>query len=230
MDIKDIKAGMKVRLLGKHSYEDSYDNIEDFYKDCQNSERIQKMKEQGYGIVIALGADKKVIVNNEYNSFISGWLFSSSDLEPYEEEQNQQKNNTKSPKEWLLTPMAVCTVRSGGKFVTLSNERSPMLECEDNWSRDLKDEYDEKLSYIFDYKNSESICDIVKIEYNGQVVWERKEEKYYTLLEAIRAGKKIKYKGWQNFLDAQEVLNWTYVQQKEFVIEIINEKVWQVEG
>lgn len=224
MELKDIEIGMKVRLLGKHGLVDNFDNINDWYECGKNSYAVQEIQKQGYGIVVHINKNNVTITNNKNNDNSYNWLFLPSDLEPYEEEQNQQKNNTKSPKEWLLTPMAVCTTRSGDKFVTLSNERSPMLEYEDNWSNNLEREYDENLSYIFEYQNSESSSDIVKIEYNGEVVW----EKYYTLLEAIRTCKKIKYKNWNNYLDAQEVLNWVYVQQKEFLIEIINEVVWQV--
>lgn len=224
MELKDVKIGMKVRLLGKHGMWDNFDNINDWYEYKKDIYAVQEIQKQGYGIVININKDNDniTITNNKNDGNNYNWLFIPSDLEPYKEEE-------KSPKEWLLTPMVVCTVRSGDKFVVLSNGRSPMLKYESNWSKNLKGDYNEKLSYVFDYKNSESSSDIVKIEFNGEVVWERQEEKHYTLLEAIRTGKKIKYKNWLNFLVAQEVLNWAYVQQKEFVIEIINEKVWQVE-
>ena len=32
MDIKDIKVGMNVKLLGKHGF-DNYEDIEDWYED-----------------------------------------------------------------------------------------------------------------------------------------------------------------------------------------------------
>ena len=37
MDIKDIKVGMKVKLLGKHGFED-YEDIEDWYEDYEDIE------------------------------------------------------------------------------------------------------------------------------------------------------------------------------------------------
>ena len=50
MKLEDIKIGMKVKLLGKHTIDD-FDNIEDWFEDYYNEEDVQQIKEQGYGVV-----------------------------------------------------------------------------------------------------------------------------------------------------------------------------------
>ena len=86
MDIKDIKVGMKVRLLGKHGFEDNYDNIEDWYDMYQSIKSAQKIKEQGFAYVrnIENNNDKIEIAVANVNEDNGNWLFLPEDLEPYQ--------------------------------------------------------------------------------------------------------------------------------------------------
>ena len=54
MDIKDIKIGMKVRLLGKHGFGDDYDNIEDWFEDDERWDDVQQIKKQGFAVVTVI--------------------------------------------------------------------------------------------------------------------------------------------------------------------------------
>ena len=168
MDIKDIKIGMKVKLLGKHAgYSDKYDNIKDWFEDYYNEEDVQQIKKQGYGVIIYIDGDGEVWVSERENG--REWIFLPCDLEPYEE-----PTQTKSPKEWLLTPSVICTTRDNDKFIVLSNNRTPFLDggMYNNYSNNLDKEYNEELLYAENYPPN----DIVKITYGDKVVYERKEE------------------------------------------------------
>ena len=177
MRIEDIKVSMKVRLLSKHGLVNNYDNIEDWYKDCNYWEEVQQIKEQGFGIITDIKEYGDIWVSNTING--NKWRFLPSDLEPYEEESTQ----TKSPKEWLLTPSVICTTRNGREFVVVSNEVNVTLDNFNTWSGDLNLSYDEKLINAGDCPPS----DIMKITYGKEIVWERKEEvKKMTLKEIER--------------------------------------------
>ena len=82
MDIKDIKVGMKVRLLGKHRWGDNFDNIEDWYEDCKAWKDVQKIKERGYGVVKHIFVNGDISIQDEDETLFD-WSFSPEDLEPY---------------------------------------------------------------------------------------------------------------------------------------------------
>ena len=82
MDIKDIKVGMKVRLLGKHRLGDNIDNIEDWYEDCKAWKDVQKIKERGYGVVKHIFVNGNISIQDEDETLFD-WSFSPEDLEPY---------------------------------------------------------------------------------------------------------------------------------------------------
>ena len=81
MKLEDIKIGMKVRLLGKHAFDD-FDDIEDWFDFCNDFEEVQQIKEQGYGVVVDICADNNIGVADTIDG--DRWWFSISDLEPYE--------------------------------------------------------------------------------------------------------------------------------------------------
>ena len=82
MDIKDVKVGMKVKLLGKHGACDNYNNINDWFKNCNKLEDVQQIKEQGFGVVVEIGKCEVVWVSDCVDN--TSWCFLPSDLEPYE--------------------------------------------------------------------------------------------------------------------------------------------------
>ena len=219
MDIKDIKVGMKVRLLGKHALFDEYDNIDDWYEDCIKWEEVQRIKEQGFGVVTNIDEDGEVWVADDINNCV--WCFLSSDLEPYEEELTGESTSIKTPKKWLLTPLAIFITRDKTECITLRNNTACFIDDGTKWSEDLNEEYNEDLIYIDDYDGN----DIMQITYNGEVVWERKE--YMTLTDAIKTGKNIKHKDWTYFCCPTQAL--ITISNDVCLISLFTDKVWEVE-
>ena len=220
MKLKDIKTGMKVKLLGKHAAGDNYDNIEDFYDECNEIENVIKMKEQGYGIVVDIDEDYKIVVNNDFDEN-EGWYFLPSDIEPYEEE-TVQTIQEKTPKEWLMTPLAISSTRDGEEYVTLGDRY--LHDITDGKVFAIDSDYDDNLN---DICNDSVYCDIIKITYKDKVVWQRKEE-YYTLVEAIKFNKKVKHKDWDKFYGVNDVLITLAEKQNDFILKALSEKVWEV--
>ena len=178
MNIEDIKIGMKVELLSKHGCCNKYDNIEDWYNHCSNNKNVQQLKQQGYGYVVKIKKDCNMIWVDEAEDG-TGWCFTSLDLKIYEEE----KEIIKTPKEWLLTPKAIFTVRSEFECITLGDGTAIIINNGNLWSTDLDFCYREDLSYYNRFSEHIKANDIMKIEYNGKIVWERKEVKKLTLKE-----------------------------------------------
>lgn len=78
----------------------------------------------------------------------------------------------------------------------------------------------------------------IKIEYEGQVVWEREE--YVTLHEAVATGKRFKhricekyfYNLYMAFEELRDCVCTRYNETKEineYILEQMNEKAWEVE-
>ena len=180
MKLEDIKVGMKVKLLGKHGVATWYDSIEDWYEKYNEWEEVKKIQEQGYGVVRGIEDDGKIKVSYDEGAVLDTcWTFAHFDLEPYEET-IEKPIQIKTPKEWLLTPLAIFTLAIGEKYITLGNGTSYIISNGKLWSRNLDEEYNEDLTDVNNYK----FYDIVKITYEGKVVWERKEEiKKMTLKE-----------------------------------------------
>ena len=175
MKLEDIKVGMKVRLLGKHGVSGGivYDDINDWFEDKEGWGDIEQIKEQGFGYVTEIINDIKIWVGNSIGG--NEYCFSSSDLEPWEEE----STSIKTPKEWLLTPSVICTTRNGMKFVVVSNSINVTLDSFNIWRYNLNLSYDEKLINVNDYPPS----DIMKITYGKETVYERKEENEEYVME-----------------------------------------------
>ena len=175
MKLEDIKVGMKVRLLGKHGVSGGivYDDINDWFEDKEGWGDIEQIKEQGFGYVTEIINDIKIWVGNSIGG--NEYCFSSSDLEPWEEE----STSIKTPKEWLLTPSVICTTRNGMKFVVVSNSINVTLDSFNTWRYNLNLSYDEKLINVNDYPPS----DIMKITYGKETVYERKEENEEYVME-----------------------------------------------
>ena len=93
MDIKDIKIGMKVKLLSKHGLCDDYDNIEDWFDVLEGGCDALQIKKQGYGIVSEIGGCGEVWVTDGISN--DEWCFLPSDLEPYESIDKLDKTKSK---------------------------------------------------------------------------------------------------------------------------------------
>ena len=235
MKLKDIKIGMKVRLLGKHRVYDEYDNIEDWYKTCNERKEVQQIKKQGYGIVTDIDENGDIWVSDCVDN--ASWWFSISDLAPYDEANDNIISNfinnedtdelityeNKTPKEWLLTPMVTFITRNGFECVTLGTGVSYVIETGKVWDSELDKDYDNDLNYI---RGDNGIFDIMSITYEGKVVWKRKE--YMTLTDAIKTGKNIKHKDWDNFIYPADVML-TLSDKADELINLFTDEVWEVE-
>ena len=195
MDIKNVKIGTKVKLLGKHGFGSNYNNIEDWFEDDERWEDVQQIKKQGFAVVTVICANGDIEVADGIGN--EGWTFLPSDLEPYDEEDVINKNNelnniqqqNKTPTEWLLTPLAIFTLVNGAKCITLGNGTSYVISNGNVWCDNLDEAYDKDLKYVsYDCEFN----DIIKITYEGEVVWERKEEIKKMTLEEIE--KELGYK------------------------------------
>ena len=165
---------MKVKLLSKHGLIDNYNNIEDWFDVLEGGCDALQIKKQGYGIVSEIGGCGEVWVADGISN--DEWCFLPSDLESYEEESQENK----TPKEWLLTPLSHFIVLKGDECITLGNGCSYIISNGEAWCSNLDEKYNEDLTYSNNYE----FYDIIKITYEGKVVWERKEEiKKMTLKE-----------------------------------------------
>ena len=218
MKLEDIKIGMKVRLLSKHGAYDNYNNIEDWFKDnyLYNQDSIDVLKSQGFGYVIRIDHGE-IWVDECENGTGCGFL--PCDLEPYEE-----PTQTKSPKEWLLTVKAIYTLRNNIECITLGDGKAYRIDKPMLWNQSLNTDYDEDLNFGTPYNIIKEL-DVMKIEYQGKTVWERKE--YVTLTDAIKTGKKIKYKDWNDFISPTQAL--ILISNDVHLINLFTEKVWEVE-
>ena len=193
MKLEDIKVGMKVKLLSKRAIS-VYNNIEDWFEDNEAWDEVRQIKKQGYGVVTEIYEYDEIWVSDDIGN--SSWTFLPSDLEPYDEEDVINKNNelnniqqqNKTPKEWLLTPLSHFTVLKGDECITLGNGCSYIISNGEAWCSNLDEKYNEDLTYSNNYE----FYDIIKITYEGKVVWERKEEIKKMTLEEIE--KELGYK------------------------------------
>ena len=222
MKLEDIKIGDKVKLLGKHGFGDNYDNIEDWYKDDEGWDNVQQIKKQGYGAVTVICADGDIEVADGIGN--EGWTFLPSDLEPYEEEFSEESQENKTPKEWLLTVKAIYTLRNNVECITLGDGKAYRIDKPMLWNQSLNTDYDEDLNFGTPYNIIKEL-DVMKIEYQGKTVWERKE--YMTLTDAIKTGKKIKHKDWNDFISPTQAL--ILISNDVHLINLFTEKAWEVE-
>ena len=66
----------------------------------------------------------------------------------------------------------------------------------------------------------------MQITYEGNLVWKRKE--YMTLTDAIKTGKKLKVKDWDDFVYPTNALSLLSDMEDE-LINLFTDKVWEVE-
>ena len=217
MELKDVKVGIKVELLGKHGAGDKYDNVEDWFKIYKERKEVQQIKKQGYGIVVKIDEDGEIMVGDSISNNV--WLFLPSDLKPYEEAQEN-----KTPKEWLLTPFTILTARNDVRVIVLENEKAYDVSHGCLWCGELDEKYDENLKYI---EQELKKFDIMKIEYKDKIVWERKVN-YVSFDEAVKSGKRIRNEKWNNFYTLQGIIEMWNVYSESTAREEIS-GLWEIE-
>lgn len=67
-------------------------------------------------------------------------------------------------------------------------------------------------------------CDIVKVEYMEETIWERK----MTFDEARKSGKKFRYNGWFGFYDLKGVLKELSLKNDRVASEMLDKREWEV--
>ena len=222
MELKDIKIGMKIELLGKHGVGDKYNNIEDWFKTYKEREEVQQIKKQGYGVITEIKGCKEVWVSDSIENI--SWVFLPSDLEPYEEESFEETQENKTPKEWLLTPFTILTARNDVRVIVLENEKAYDISHGCLWCGELDEKYDENLKYI---EQELKKFDIMKIEYKDKIVWERNVN-YVSFDEAVKSGRRIRNEKWANFYTLQDVIAMWNVYLESTAREEIT-GLWEIE-
>ena len=217
MELKDVKVGIKVELLGKHGAGDNYNNVEDWFKTYNERKEIQQIKKQGYGIVVKIDEDGEIMVGDSISNNV--WLFLPSDLKPYEEAQEN-----KTPKEWLLTPFTILTARNDVRVIVLENEKAYDVSHGCLWCGELDEKYDENLKYT---EQNLKKFDIIKIEYKDKIVWERKVN-YVSFDEAVKSGRRIRNEKWANFYTLQGIIEMWNVYSESTAREEIS-GLWEIE-
>ena len=143
MKLEDIKVGMKVKLLGKHGACDNYNNINDWFKNCNKLEDVQQIKEQGFGVVVEIGKCEVVWVSDCVDN--TSWCFLPSDLEPYESIDKLDKTKSK----YIFSPtMDVKMYDKNNKVI---------FEGEMDLSKDDKKSTMEIKDLVYDIENGTTI-------------------------------------------------------------------------
>ena len=121
----------------------------------------------------------------------------------------------------------ICYLRDGRKCLVLT-ERMYEIKRVDN---DMIIEIDNRgKTYQWSYKelmilDKKSNSDIIKVEYMGEIIWERID--YVSFMEAVNSGKKFKYKDWVEYHICTEVLR--ILGNMNEATEKMNEVAWVIE-
>ena len=71
-------------------------------------------------------------------------------------------------------------------------------------------------------------ADIIRIEYDGNIIWERSE--YFLFKDAIASGRRMKLDTWYEFLELPDVLEELKVYNVAQLIKLSTDVCWLVEG
>lgn len=218
MEIKDVKVGMKVRLLDKPAWS-SYNTIEEFYSDRQKDCCVRFFKKNGYGIVGEIDVERNEIRVSEGSCSRFGWVFCPKDLEPY-------TNAETFSREDLKDGMVLTDVNGYKKII--GNNGETYVSSYD-WTFYPS-------TYLF--RDGELDKSILKAEYNGEVIFQKSI--YFTLEEAVASGKMFKHKDTNiDFVNrvylaifaldsmAFETTNGTE-ERNQYVLSQINSRVWEI--
>ena len=121
----------------------------------------------------------------------------------------------------------ICYLRDGRKCLVLT-ERMYEIKRVDN---DMITEIDNRgKTYQWSYEelmilDEKSNSDIIKVEYMGEIIWERVD--YVSFMEAVNSGKKFKYKDWVEYHICTEALK--ILGNMNEATEKMNEVAWVIE-
>jgi len=82
-------------------------------------------------------------------------------------------------------------------------------------------------SLMYDLSFGDIGCRIIKVEYMGETIWERKE--YVDFMTAINSGKRIKHKDWSMFHEWDSSLLMLKGKDKSKELSRINSNEWEIE-
>lgn len=123
----------------------------------------------------------------------------------------------------------ICTLRDGKKYMVFKDW---MYEFKENkvsgghdfihWGKTFQWNKDELKMF-----GNQHSSDIMKVEYDGKIIWERVE--YVSFMDAVNSEKKFKHKDWNYYLYLCEALEFMSEQLDSDVEEIMNKKEWIIE-
>ena len=121
----------------------------------------------------------------------------------------------------------ICYLRDGRKCLVLTERMyeikrvdNDMITEIDNRGKTFQWSYEELM--ILDEKSN---SDIIKVEYMGEIIWERID--YVSFMEAVNSGKKFKYKDWVEYHICTEALK--ILGNMNEATEKMNEVAWVIE-
>ena len=121
----------------------------------------------------------------------------------------------------------ICYLRDGRKCLVLTERMYEIKRDND----DMITEIDNRgKTYQWSYKelmilDKKSNSDIIKVEYMGEIIWERID--YVSFMEAVNSGKKFKYKDWVEYHICTEALK--ILGNMNEATEKMNEVAWVIE-
>ena len=123
----------------------------------------------------------------------------------------------------------VLTIRYGSKYHLISNEHYFFTcgQMQGFCALHLKD-YDDDLIYKDDTRQTWDSNDIVKVEYMGETIWERKE--YVRFDVARKSGRKFKHQSWVDYVGIDMALGrLAHGVQLKSTNEMLDDKMWEIE-
>ena len=123
----------------------------------------------------------------------------------------------------------ICYLRDGRKCLVLT-ERMYEIKRDNN---DMITEIDNRgKTYQWNYEelmlwDNKSDSDIIKVEYMGEIIWERVD--YVSFMEAVNSERRFKHKRWEDYYYLCEALRILSDFQDSNVEEMMNKKEWIIE-
>ena len=124
----------------------------------------------------------------------------------------------------------ICTLRNGEQLMVFkgrvySFKSTDMSNSLEFLSQGVISQWNTDNMQLFN--NVISNSDIVKVEYDGEIIWKRVE--YVSFMKAVNSGKRFKYETWGNYLSLGEVMDRLRQYFDIVTKEMINKKLWIIE-
>ena len=121
----------------------------------------------------------------------------------------------------------ICYLRDGRKCLVLTERMYEIKRDNDDMITEIDNrgkiyQWCHKELMLWDEKSN---SDIIKVEYMGEIIWERID--YVSFMEAVNSGKKFKYKDWVEYHICTEVLR--ILGNMNEATEKMNEVAWVIE-